>query len=291
MRLLAALAVGWSAAAATATALGLRLSLPRWSRGRAPAARIARREWLAQAGLAVTPFQFMVASIGAAVTAFVALSALVGPVVALVPAAGVASAPRAFYGRRRARRLGEVQAAWPDGLRDLLASIGAGQSVGQAVHDLAVHGPAPLRAAFARYPALRRSLGTVPALDAVRDELADPTSDRVIEVLILAAERGGPIVRTVLEDLTAGITADLKVAEEQHTAMLESRINARAVVALPWAVLAVLNLGNGPFRAFYRSPGGLVTVVVGALMTGAGWLLVQRLGRVPTEPRVLGGDA
>ena len=79
-----------------------------------------------------------------------------------------------------------VQEAWPDGIRDILASVVAGRSVGQAVTTLAVSGPEPLRAAFARFPLLARMLGTVAALEVVKEELGDPTSDRIIEVLILA---------------------------------------------------------------------------------------------------------
>src|SRR5262249_25587650 len=162
-----------------------------------------------------------------------------------------------YFGRRRARRLAAVQQAWPDGLRDVLASIRAGQPIGAAVDELARHGPAPLQDAFARFPSLRRSLGTVPALEVVREEVADPVSDRVLEVPILASERASAVVPTLLEALTNGITADAKLAEELQTSMLESRINATAVVALPWCVLVLLNLGNGPFRDFYRSPAGL----------------------------------
>jgi tight adherence protein B len=288
MTLLAGLAVGWCCAAIAAQLVGVSLPWPSRSQGHRRGNALAL--WLQQAGLPVQPAQFVVASIASGVVVLAVLGAVVGPVVALVPALVAAAAPRAFYGRRRAQRLTEVQRAWPDGLRDVLVSISAGQSVGQAVTELAEHGPPALRDAFARYPALRRSLGTVPALESVREDLADPVSDRVIEVLVLAAERGGAIVRTILEDLTAGITADLKLDEELRTSMLESRINARAVVALPWLVLLVLNVGNGPFRAFYRSTGGLVTVAIGALLSVAGSALIARLGRLPDEQRVFGGS-
>jgi tight adherence protein B len=70
----------------------------------------------------------------------------------------------------------ELQAAWPDGLRDLVASISAGRLLTQAVSALAAHGPSPLRVAFARFPELARVLGTGPALEIVKAELADPTS-------------------------------------------------------------------------------------------------------------------
>ena len=92
----------------------------------------------------------------------------------------------------------EVQAAWPDGLRDIVASIAAGLSLTQAMTSLAATGPPAMRDAFARFPQLARVLGTGPALELVKEDLADATSDRVLEVLILAQERGGAIVREIL---------------------------------------------------------------------------------------------
>ena len=135
-----------------------------------------RQLWLNQAGVAVTPRQFVAGSVAVGGVAFIALVALTGaPLVALVPAAGVTSFPRAYFSRRRAAHLRQVQAAWPDGLRDLIASIAAGRSLPQALNALAASGPAPLQEAFARFPMLSRMLGTVPALEVIKDELADPS--------------------------------------------------------------------------------------------------------------------
>ena len=156
----------------------------------------------------------------------------------------------------------EVQAAWPDGLRDLLASISAGLSLTQAVTNLAATGPAALRVAFARFPQLARVIGTGPALELFKEDLADATSDRVLEVLILAQERGGAIVREILEDLVDATTRDLKLLDELETEGLEMRINAKAVVVLPWLVLVALTARPGAFRDFYQSAGGVVTLVL-----------------------------
>jgi Flp pilus assembly protein TadB len=141
-------------------------------------AQISNRQlWLNQAGVAVTPRQFVAASVAVGALAFIALVAVTGaPLVALVPAAGVAALPRVYFARRRASHLRQVQAAWPDGLRDLIASIAAGRSLPQALNALAAAGPAPLQEAFARFPMLSRMLGTVPALEVIKEELADPTS-------------------------------------------------------------------------------------------------------------------
>ena len=288
MRVLAALAVGAFCALATGALLGL---LPRNpGRVRRARARDPLALWLQQAGVQVTPARFVSGSAAAGVVALVGVAALTGSVfVALVPAVAVALLPRAYLGRRRAERMRVVQQAWPDGLRDLLASISAGRSLTQAVAALAESGPPPLREAFAPFPDLARVLGTTPALEVVKEELADPTSDRVIEVLVLAHERGGGIVRTVLEDLAAATTKDLRLAEEIETEQLEMRINARAVVVLPWLVLVALTARPGPFRDFYRSGGGAMTLVVAGALSAIGVLVLGRLGRERGEPRVFGG--
>lgn len=131
-------------------------------------------------------------------------------------------------------------------------------------------------------------LGTVPALEIVKEELADPTSDRVIEVLLLAHERGGSIVRSILEDLVEATTRDLKLLDGLETEGLEMRINARAVVVLPWLVLVALTVRAGPFRDFYRSRGGVVTLLVAGALTALGVFALGRLGREPAEDRVFG---
>jgi len=108
----------------------------------------------------------------------------------------------------------------------------------------------------------------------------------VLEVLILAHERGGAIVRTILEDLVDATTKDLKLADELETEGLEMRINARAVVVLPWLVLVVLTARPGAFRDFYRSGGGAVTLLIAAALSAVGLIVLGRLGREPREERV-----
>jgi tight adherence protein B len=255
--------------------------------------QISRRQlWLHQAGVALTPRQFWAGSVIVGLAAFATIVLVTGaPLVALVPAVAVALLPHAYFGRCRAVRLRRVQEAWPDGLRDLLASIVAGRSLPQALTTLAATGPAPLQEAFARFPLLSRMLGTVLALEVVKEELADPTSDRVMEVLILAHERGGQIVREILEDLIVATTKDIKVLEEIETEGLEMKINSRAVLVLPWVVLVALTIREGPFRDFYRSTGGLLVVLGGGVLSALGYFLVSRLARNPQERRVFGGGA
>jgi tight adherence protein B len=251
--------------------------------------RAHRRLSMQRAALGVSPLGFWSSCAAAGVIAFVVLSSLSGSwFVALVPASAVALLPRTLLARHQRRQVRAIQEAWPDGLRDLLASIAAGSSLTQGLCALATHGPEPLRVALGSFPGLVRVIGAVPAFEVLKQELADPTSDRVIEVLIVAHERGGPVVRAVLEELIISTTRDLKMLEAIETEGLEMRINARVVVVLPWLILVAFTARDGPFRAFYRSSAGLVTLVVAAALTGVGVAVLARLGREPIEPRVLG---
>jgi len=285
--LLAALAVGAFCMVVAGHAVGRPIEFRRWSR--AGVAGASASLWLAQAGAAVSPMQFVLGSLGVGVVAFAVTYFITGTMlVALVPACAAAMLPRAYFGRRRTARLRELQAAWPDGLRDIGASLAAGRSLSHALVTLADTGPAPLRAAFVRFPSLSRMLGPVAALEVVKAELADPTSDRVIEVLILAQERGGPIVARILDDLVVATTKDVKVLDEVESEGLEMKLNARAVLVMPWLVLVALTIRDGAFRDFYSSPAGLVVVLVGAALCALGAWWIGRLGRAHEEQRVFG---
>jgi tight adherence protein B len=288
MRLLAALASGFFAYLAAGFLTG---NAPAFRRSRgAPVDTGAQELWLSQAGVDLTPRQFWAGSIFVGVLAFGLGWALSGAwAVAAVPGITVAFLPRAYFSRQRSRRLAETVEAWPDGLRDLAAGLSAGKSLPQAIMSIALSGPPALRRAFTRFPTLNQMFGTRAALETIKDDLADPTSDRIIEVLALAYERGGSSVTGILSDLADSVTEDLRTLEEIRTAELEQKINARTVFALPWFVLLMITIRGGPFREFYQSTAGILTVVVGAVLSVAGLLVVSRLSRDPAETRVLAG--
>ncbi len=287
MRLAAALSTGLAVWLVLSTVSGRPLT---WHRR--PSASGRRRVWLSQAGSDLTPAQFVVGSLGLGLVTFGLLAVVTGtPATAAVPAVVIGLLPRAQLARARQRRLRALQEAWPDALRDLVAATSAGRSLTQAVRRLASEGPEALRPSFERYASLVRVVGVVPALEVVREELSDPTSDRVLEVLVLAHERGGHTVGDILRDLAEATTKDLRMLEELRTEGLEQRINARAVFVLPWLVLLALTAQEGLFRDFYGSSSGLVVIVIAAVMSLGGVAVVSKLGREPLEPRVFGRSA
>lgn len=275
------------AAVATALAVGV-LGIKILRSDSARAGKPIRRRQIQ--GLDVTGFQFWSTVSGAALATFGLVYGLTGLfVVSVVPAVVVATLPKAHFSRARARRLASVQEAWPDGLRDILSSIRSGSSLPVAVENLALFGPPPLREAFQGFGIYSRSLGVVPALEIVREDLADPTSDRVIEILILAYERGGAVVAEILSDLAEATTRDLWTLEQVRTEVLEHKINARVVFVLPWLVLVAMTARSGAFREFYSTPVGIGVALAGGVMSVIGILIASKLGATPDEPRVFAG--
>lgn len=275
------------AALASAVAAGLFLRLVVAGAGARKRGRTRSRPWVKDYGLDVTPTQFWVSSVGAGVATYFVVFALTSlPIVSLMPSVVVATLPKAYFSRKRAQRLDEVQRAWPDGLRDLLATVRSGASLPTAIEGLATFGPHPLRTAFQGFGIHSRSLGVVPALEMIKSDLADPTSDRVIEVLILAYERGGAVVPEILSDLAEATTRDLWTLEEVRTEALEQKINSRIVFVLPWLVLVAMTARSGAFREFYASSSGAFVAAIGGVMSLLGVVIASKLGGQPPEPRV-----
>lgn len=256
-----------------------RMARPDVSRGRL---------WLTQAGSRLTIPQFLALSAGAGFVALVMVTAVTGAWwIAAVPAVAASLLPQIYYTRRRYERLRQLRQAWPDALRDLLASIAAGSTLLSALYDLSDRGPAPLRPAFARFRLMSRMVGLVPALEMTKEELGDPVSDRVVEVLVLAYEHGGGLVAEVLRDLVGEITEDLRLDAEIRSDGTEQRIESWVVLIIPWLLLVFLSTSSEEYRAYYRSADGLIVVTLAVVWSLLGVLLMKRISRSVSEHRVL----
>ena len=287
MRLLAGLAAGFFVYLAIGSLVGV---TPRWMRRSSdhPGRVAGWREWLQQAGADVTPAQFGAVSLGLGVAVGVVVSLLIG-----VPALGVVAGllacaiPRMAFARRREALVRARLSAWPDALRDLITHLRASMTMHASLCELGRSGPVPLRPYFNRYAGLAGALDQRTALEVVREDLADPMSDRVIEVLLVAFDQGTSVVLDILDDLATSSSEDLRLLDEIDTLQLETKLEARGAAVLPFAVLAMLCVFTPGYREFYSSAAGWVVVGTGAVMSIGGLIVISRLGRVPEEERML----
>lgn len=209
------------------------------------------------------------------------------PVVALAVAAGVAATalPFAVISARARSRRRAMRAVWPDALDHLVAGVRSGQSLPDALVALGESGPVPLRSAFVSFGADLTATGRLAiALDALKQRLADPVADRVVETLRVAREVGGTELPGVLRALAAHLRADAAIRSEVEARQSWVVSAARLGVAAPWVVLLLLAARPEAVRA-YNSPTGFAVLAAGLVVTVVAYRIMVAVGRLPEERR------
>ena len=223
-----------------------------------------------------------------ALVAFVAIQVLSRTVTVAAAFAGLAGylplATLAGRARRRQRELAEV---WPEAVDNLASAVRAGMSLPEALSQLGERGPEPLRAPFVAFGVDYQVTGRfAESLDRLKQRLADPVGDRVVEGLRIAREVGGGELGSLLRNLSGFLREDARTRSELESRQAWTVNGARLAVAAPWLVLLLLCFQRAVI-ARYASPGGIVVLAVGAALCLVAYRLMVRIGRLPDERRVL----
>lgn len=186
--------------------------------------------------------------------------------------------------RRRQRELAEV---WPEAVDNLASAVRAGMSLPEALAQLAVRGPEPLRPAFAAFTVDYQVTGRfAESLDRLKERLADPVGDRVVEGLRIAREVGGGELGRLLRSLSGYLRDDARTRSELESRQAWAVNGARLAVAAPWLVLLMLSFQREVISR-YASPAGVVVLAVGGACCLLAYRLMVRVGRLPQERRIL----
>ncbi len=185
---------------------------------------------------------------------------------------------------RRQRELAEV---WPEAVDNLISAVRAGMSLPDALAGLGVRGPEPLRADFDQFALDYQVTGRFgESLDRLKSRLADPVGDRVIEGLRIAREVGGGELGRLLRNLSTYLREDARTRSELEARQSWTVNGARLAVASPWLVLLFMSFQSEVIQR-YASPTGVVVLGIGAGACVVAYRLMMRIGRLPTERRIL----
>ncbi|MGC4174645.1 type II secretion system F family protein [Demequina sp.] len=236
----------------------------------------------------VTPGALVTVAVVGALVVFLVIAGLTrSPVVAACFAVMTARAPFALVASRSRARVRITRAAWPDAVDHLAGGIRAGLSLPHAVSQLGTRGPEELRPAFLAFAEDFRATGRFgDSLDALKDRLADPVADRIVEALRVTREVGGTDVGTMLRTLSEFLRDDARTRGELEARQSWTVNAARLAVAAPWVVLGVLATRPGGVDA-YNSPAGAMVLALGAIASVIAYRLMVTIGRLPDEARVL----
>jgi tight adherence protein B len=260
-------------------------------RGRTAAARSRPfgrlRDRLAGAGLDRVPLSaFLTLSFLTAVAGFALGSALSG-VIAVAVAAGVAGLAGPYLAagwRARAARRAH-RGAWPDVVDHLVSAVRSGSSLPDAVASLSRAGPPDLRAAFNAFERDYGATGNFSvSVDGLKERLADPTADRILEILRMSREVGGSELTAVLRNLSSYLRQEAAIRGEAEARQSWVVNAAKLAVAAPWLVLVLLST-RPEAAAAYNSAGGGMLIAGGVAVTLVAYRVMMRLARLPEERR------
>ena len=257
--------------------------------GQSRARRRRLRELLDQAGLesvSVTAFVILAVVLGIGTTVVVLAVSQTVPV-AIAFGAMAAWLPVTMATSRRRRRLREYAEVWPEAVDNLASAVRAGMSLPDALANLAVRGPEPLRPQFDRFAIDYQVSGQFgQSLDRLKERLADPVGDRVVEGLRIAREVGGGELGRLLRNLSGYLRDEQRTRSEMESRQAWTINGARLAVAAPWLVLLFM-VGQPDVIQRYNSPGGVVVLAFGAAACVVAYRLMMRIGRLPVERRIL----
>lgn len=248
--------------------------------------RVAR-ERMRQAGLrtvSLPVFATVSVVIGLALGALV--FAIV-PVAALAVVAGVAAMliPSVVVsGRARAQRRA-YRAVWPDVVDHLVSTTRSGIALPDGVASLAHIGPTATRETFANFEseyAVTGHFGT--SLDELKDQLSDPTADRILETLRMSRDVGGSELPSVLRALAAHLREESAIRGEVEARQSWVMNAARLGAIAPWIILLLLAT-RPEAAAAYNSPAGAGIIIGGLICTFVAYRLMMALARLPEERR------
>jgi tight adherence protein B len=223
------------------------------------------------------------AALAGLVLGFVAVG---GP--AAVAAGGLAAAC-AQAGRRSvgSARREQARRHWPGLLEEIrVLTTSGGRSIPRALLEAGARTPEPLATAFAATDRAWRVSGDLgPALDVLKAQLDEASTDLVCETLLVAHELGGSGVGPRLRRLADDRRRDLDARDLAVAKLAGARFARRFVVIVPLG-MAVAGQSVGTGRAAFASAGGQVVGFTAAGLVALCWVWSGRYLELPDEPRV-----
>lgn len=188
---------------------------------------------------------------------------------------------------RARKRTGLLRQLWPDVVDHLRSAIRAGLPLPEALIQLGEKGPEELRPIFREFGADYRAGGQFDeSLNKLKQRLADPVADRIIEALRLTREVGGSDLGKLLGTLAEFLRENARTRSELEARQSWTINAARLAVAAPWIVMILLATRPEAIQA-YNTPMGAAVLLGGLVVSLICYTVMLKIGALPQDERVL----
>lgn len=187
------------------------------------------------------------------------------------------------------KRSAAIQGACPELIDILISGVQSGLSLNESLSGLAIRGPEVFRSEFQDFTEILYKSGDFnQALTTIKDSLAHPSVDQIIEALFIAKELGGAELLTILRLLGKFIREDLTLRREIEVKQNWIKNSAHLSAAAPWILLLLLSTQPATADAF-STPTGVLILCTGLALTALAYLWMNSLSRIPTPNRIFVG--
>jgi len=188
---------------------------------------------------------------------------------------------------RAKKRSAMLRQLWPDVVDHLRSAIRAGLPLPEALIQLGDKGPEELRPIFREFGADYRAGGQFDgSLNKLKQRLADPVADRIIEALRLTREVGGSDLGKLLGTLAEFLRENARTRSELEARQSWTINAARLAVAAPWIVMILLATRPEAIHA-YNTPVGAGVLLGGLVVSLICYTVMLKIGALPQDERVL----
>ncbi|CAN2178106.1 TadB Flp pilus assembly protein TadB [Candidatus Nanopelagicaceae bacterium] len=184
------------------------------------------------------------------------------------------------------KRNSEIHGACPELIDILISGVQSGLSLNESLSGLALRGPDIFKSEFQVFTEnIYRDGDFNRALTSVKESLAHPSVDQIIEALFIAKELGGAELLTILRLLGKFIREDLALRREIEVKQNWIKNSAHLSAAAPWILLLLLSTQPATSAAF-STPTGIFILCVGLGLTALAYLWMNSLSRIPSPNRI-----
>ena len=191
---------------------------------------------------------------------------------------------------RRGKHELEVSAAWPEVIDHLVSAIQTGMSLTEALTELSTRGPTVMRPAFSDFKSRVFEDGNFDqGIQYLAEYFKSHASDQIFQALLISKSLGGSELLSILRTLGNFLREDLALRNEIAVKQSWIKNSAHLSSAAPWLLLLLLAMQPSTVQAFSTVTGAGI-LFVGLFMTVLAYIWMTFLSRLPSVPRVFGGD-
>ena len=191
---------------------------------------------------------------------------------------------------RRGKHELEVSASWPEVIDHLVSAIQTGMSLTEALTELSTRGPTVMRPAFSNFKSRVFEDGNFDqGIQYLAEYFKSHASDQIFQALLFSKSLGGSELLSILRTLGNFLREDLALRNEIAVKQSWIKNSAHLSSAAPWLLLLLLAMQPSTVQAFSTVTGAGI-LFIGLFMTVLAYIWMTFLSRLPSVPRVFGGN-